>query len=326
MKDKDADDKKDFRLQDYEEKHVSISNMLIRAKERTSILESKIEILAMYRMDNDLRIREKKDGNGNVYEIKYVVLSVKDLRNLTGRDGGEFYNDILRIAFYLKEKMYMIKDSDKKSFLIKYLYLDVGYDDGKLTIEFNPDLEKYYINLKEDYTKMSLSMLFSFHKNGGLQLYKLLKSYAFNLPKIDLSLSQEEFPEHVVSFNLSELKMTLGYVDISQEKLREEGRKKNPDFEKMILDEKKPQYKEWKNFSSRVIAPGIEEINNISDIRIKKMEKILSGRGGKVTGLTFHIQHNRAFYESSVSGQEKDGKRAGKKDSQTWTEEARHRR
>lgn len=136
------------------------------------------------------------------------------------------------------------------------MYEDVSYENGILCIEFNPDMEEYYTNLKENYTKLSLPIFFSFHKNGGLQLYKLLKSFAYNLPEIDISITQEDLPRYAIYFDLTELKMILGYIDISQEKLRKEGNKIKPDFEKMAREEINPQYRRWSDFSTRVITPG----------------------------------------------------------------------
>lgn len=183
------------------------------------------------------------------------------------------------------------------------MYEDVSYENGILCIEFNPDMEEYYTNLKENYTKLSLPIFFSFHKNGGLQLYKLLKSFAYNLPEIDISITQEDLPRYAIYFDLTELKMILGYIDISQEKLRKEGNKIKPDFEKMAREEINPQYRRWSDFSTRVITPGggVKEVNEISDIYIADMKKKLTGKGGKVTGLTFFIQHNKNFYSNKKS-------------------------
>jgi hypothetical protein len=158
--------------------------------------------------------------------------------------------------------------------------------------------------LKEQYTKFPLPILFSFKKNGGFQLYKLLKSFAFspNLPAIDMGLQQEELPMYKVSYGVNELRMTLGYVDLTQKKLKEEAGKKRPDFDKMIKEEKNPQYKRWSDFSARVIEPGVKEINALSDIYIAEVVKNTSGRGGKIDSIDFYIQHNKAYHEKNKQG------------------------
>lgn len=293
--------KNEIEIREYKNQYVNISNTLMRARERTSMLESKIEVLAIHHMAQNVMLKEKKDIQGNLYVIKYVELSAIEIKKLMGKDYGEIYSDIYRAAMALKEKLYIYEDRDAKIFVMKSMYEDVSYKNGILCIEFNPDMEEYYTNLKENYTKLSLPIFFSFHKNGGLQLYKLLKSFAYNLPEIDLSIAQEDLPGYAIYFDLTELKMVLGYIDISQEKLRKEGNKKKPDFEKMAREEINPQYRRWSDFSTRVITPGVKEVNEISDIYIADMKKKLTGKGGKVTGLTFFIQHNKNFYANKKS-------------------------
>lgn len=295
-------EKKGVVMQEYLNQYVSLSNALIRAKERTSVLESKIEVLAIHHMDKNVKIREKKDKYGNSYFINYVQLSAVEIRNLMGNYNGKIYNDIYMAAMALKEKLYIYEDREAKSFIMKSMYENVAYDKGIMTIEFNPEMEDYYLNLKENYTKLSLPIFFSFHKNGGLQLYKLLKSYAYNLPKIDLAIDQEELPFYSIYFNLTELRMILGYVDLNQDKLKKEGSKKKPNFEKMARDEINPQYKRWSDFNIRVIVPGVKEVNDISDIYIMDVQKKAVGRGGKIEGLTFYIQYNKKYFEAQKKG------------------------
>ena len=57
---------------EYNNQYVTISNSLLRARERTNLLESKIEILAIHQMDTTTYTREKKDTHGNSYHVKYV--------------------------------------------------------------------------------------------------------------------------------------------------------------------------------------------------------------------------------------------------------------
>ncbi len=304
--------KNEIVVQEYTNQYVNISNTLIRARERTSVLESKIEVLAIHHMDKHVKLHDKKDTQGNSYVIKYVELNAAEIKKLMGKDYGEIYTDIYRAAMALKEKLYIYEDREEKAFVMKSMYENVSYKNGTLTIEFNPEMEEYYTNLKENYTKLSLPIFFSFRKNGGLQLYKLLKSFAYNLPQIDLELAQNELPKYEVYFDLVELRMILGYIDISQEKLKREGRKRKPNFDKMAEEEINPQYKRWSDFNVRVITPGIKEVNDISDIYIIDMKKKLAGKGGKVTGLTFFIQHNKYYYENKNNRDKKTRNEKGR--------------
>ena len=62
--------KNEIVVQEYTNQYVNISNTLIRARERTSVLESKIEVLAIHHMDKHVKLHDKKDTQGNSYVIK----------------------------------------------------------------------------------------------------------------------------------------------------------------------------------------------------------------------------------------------------------------
>ena len=112
--------------------------------------------------------------------------------------------------------------------------------------------------------------------------------------------------------------MILGYVDLNQDKLKKEGSKKKPNFEKMAADEINPQYKRWSDFNIRVIVPGIKEVNDISDLYIMDVQKKAIGRGGKIEGLTFYIQYNKKYFEaqekSKIENKEKEKIKSKKKE------------
>ena len=309
----------------YKNQFITVSNAMIRAKENTTLLESKIEALAMNRLSTDMRQTFKKDSRGEDYAVNYVILPANEIAELMMRKYGKndkvngcTYKDIREASISMEQKFFIIEDRETKRFVMDHMYGRIAYDKGKLYIEFNPSMEKYFLGLKQNFSKLKLPILFSFKHNGGFQLYKLLKSYAYppNLSDIDMSLSQEELPTFSVSWNLTELKMEMGYIDISEPLLKKEGSKKNPDWEKMEKDweklqtkrddKKKAVYKRWSDYYTRVILPGVQEINDLSDIYIKDIKKQLSGRGGRVTGLTFVIQHNKAYYEKQSPNREQD--------------------
>lgn len=288
----------------YKDQYVTLSNPMIRSRETTTLLESKIEVLAMHYMSKDMREKQKKDANGKDYSVHYVVVPANEIASLMIRErntkaGGSAYKTIQNAAISMKQKIFIIEDKESKQFLLKSMFGDVAYNNGELYVEFEPSMESYFLNLKQNFSKLKLPILFSFRKNGGFQLYKLLKSYAYspNLEEIDMSLSQEELPSFQVYWDLTDLKMQAGYIDITQPLLKKEGAKDHPNWKKMEKEEQSPLYKRWSAFYSRVIEPGVKEINEMSDIYVADIIKKLSGHGGKVTGITFVIQHNKAYYE-----------------------------
>lgn len=289
----------------YDHEYITIDNNIVRAREKTNLLESKIEFLAIHHLTKKPMTKEKIDSKGKPYNVEYVVLSAKEIQELMQRNDGDSYTDIRHAAFALKQKMIITEDKQSRQFLLRSVYGDVAYSNGQLYIEFNNDARNLYIDMMGTFTKYELSIMFAFKTNGGFQLYKLLKSHAFAIPPIDLNMEQEDLPTYRIEYSLSSLRMQMGYVDIMQDKLKEEANKRKPDFEKMVKEERHPQYKRWSDFNTRVITPGIKEINEISDIYIAKIEKNTMGRGGKVTSIDFYIQHNKAYYVGRNIGNKK---------------------
>ena len=297
----------------YKGQLITVSNSMIRARETTTLLESKIEALAIYYSSKEAKQRTKKDANGKDYNVNYVVIPMKEISYLMSREddkgkraGGKTYNEVKTAAISMKQKVFVVEDREANQFIAKSMYGDIAYNDGKLYIEFEPTMEKYFLNLKQNFSKLKLPILFSYKRNGGFQLYKLLKSYAYspNLENIDMSLSQEELPTFSLSFDLTALRSEMGYVDLNQPAIKEEiTLKSNPDWEKIEKLEKNPKYKRWSDFKARVIDPGVEEINEISDIYIKEVIKGRAGKGARVQTVTFVIQHNKGYYLSHPEAQ-----------------------
>ena len=281
-------------------KQVALSNSLIQAREKTSLLESKIELLAIYRMGEEIKTKKKQDGHGNSYDVHYVEILSKEIRQLMGVKGGSIYNNIEAAAYELKTKIYIYRDKGSEQFVMKSLYGDVAYDRGVLTIDFNPDTEYLFRELQGNFTRLRLDIAFRFQTNGGFQMYKLLKSHAYELPSPDITIRQEEMPVLPMEYSLSELRLQLGYVDLSQKELQKESMKASPDNDRLSKHEKKPKYKRWIDFYNRVIAPGEKEINQISDIYIADIEKKCSAHG-KVEGIVIKMQHNLDYYKKNLS-------------------------
>lgn len=280
----------------YKDQYVSISNEIARAKEKVSLLEAKIELLAIHHLRKEYHVMVKTDRDGNHWNVKYIEIPAKEIKNLMGRSDSDVYNDIFSASVALKTKLYIIEDRETKEFAIKSMYDDVTYKQGVLRVAFNPEMEQNFLGLSERFTTLSLEIAFSLRKTGALQLYKLLKSEAYRLPALDRSVPQESLPCLELTYSISELRMNLGFVDIEQPKLRHEAEKKGkPNFEKMVKDEKNPKYKRFSDFDARVLKPGREELNAVSDIYISEIKKEGSGRGGKINAVTFVLQWNAAY-------------------------------
>lgn len=288
------------------DKHIVLSNALIQAREKTSLLESKIEFLAIYRFGDAVRTREKVDSDGNRYNAHYVVLNAQEVRQLAGKSGNSLYNDMFNASLELGRKQYIYRDAGEKKYKVRPLYTAVDYEDGKLEIEFNPETEHLFLEMAGNFTQINLGIAFKFKTLGGFGMYKLFKSFMYTLPQPDLSLSQEEFPFIIKEYSLGELRLQLGYVDLNQADIKAEATKISPDFDKIEALEKTPAYKRFNDFNKRILEPGRREIEEISDIFIADIEKLV-GSHNKTEGVRFKLQYNRAYFEREKHGSQQGG-------------------
>lgn len=292
-------------------KKVSINNAFIQAREKTSLLESKIELYSQYKLSdpNLVQERTKLDINNVPYTVHHVTINASELRTLTGRSGGSLYDQMFAASLFLGKKAYIYYNKEEKRFRRDNLYGPVEYKDGILDIEFNPDTEQLLLDTAGgNFTQLLLNIAFKFQTNGGFQLYKKHSVLMHRLPKVgefDMSLPQEKYPAIIKKYTLSEFRLEMGYVDLDQPDIIAESEKKHPDPEVMAELEKRPKFKRWNDFYSKVIEKGIEEVNEISDIYIPyiKPEK---GAHGKVTGVIVCSQRNKKFLEREADKYKKD--------------------
>lgn len=289
-----ADENYEIIEKKYGNKYAAISNALIQSREKTCLLESKIELLATYRRNDSLYQKQKTDASGKTYNVNAVKIFSKEIKELVDKKGGGIYSQIENVAFELKTKIYIYRDPKAQQFIMDNLYGEVTYENGILEIEYNPNTEYLFQELQSNYTKIPLETAFKFRTNGGFQLYKQLKCLEYTLPPIDKDLSQKEQKSVYKQYSYGELRLLLGYVDLNQKDIQKEGKKLHPDNDKLLEYEKKPKYKRWIDFYRRVIAPGIEEVNNFSDIYIE-FETVKSAHG-KIEHIIFYVQRNISWY------------------------------
>lgn len=293
----------------YSNKQVALANSLIQAREKTSLFESKIELLAIYKVGDEKNVHKKVDADGMEYSVHYVDISSKELKNLLGSkaNNGSMYTYIEAAAIELKKKLFIYRDKGNEQFVMKSLYGDVVYRNGRMTIDFNPETEYLFLDLKDNYSKIKLDIAFKFQTNGGFQLYKLLKSVSYNLPDVDPDLDQEGQQCMQKHYSLSELRLQLGYVDLNQPEIQKESVKPYPDADKISNLEKRPKYKRYNDFYKRVLEPGLKEINSISDIYIDSIEKLCTVHG-RVDGVIIRIQRNKKYYSDQIASVKKTSK------------------
>ena len=68
----------------YSGKKVAIANAFLQARERTSLVESKLELLSIYKLSHEYQIIDKVDGYGNKYNVRAVVINKKEIEEILG--------------------------------------------------------------------------------------------------------------------------------------------------------------------------------------------------------------------------------------------------
>lgn len=277
---------------------VKMSNYLIRAKKQSNLLESKIEVMAIKKLEQDVIAVPDVDPNGIEYTYDGVEFKSEELKQLMGRSGGSFYNNLKEAADRMIQRYIAIEEPETHQFKFRHYYHEVTYSNGTFRVVFENGMQPYLKEISANYTNLSLPILWSFRTNGAFQLYTHLRSYMYNIgdkPKYDEA--QEDLECIVKEYKLSELRVDLGFVNLDEDdKIRAEAKKARPNWEKIDNLDKTPKYKRWSDFYTRVIKPGIKEINEKSDIYIKDIEPVKTGKGGKITSIKFYVQYNKKYY------------------------------
>lgn len=279
----------------YDGKYLYISDPFMQAREKTSLLESKIELLANYKnVNKEYRTTTIEDFPFPVHAVDIPISEIKEL--FGNATNNAIYSQIKSVSLHLMNKKYIYQDDETKTFTVDHLYLRSIYKNRTLTILYSPIIEELINNeLKDNFTHIKLGVAFKLRTNGGLQLYKILSVYAKSLSTPPSNAQQSELNSINIKYTISELRLQLGLYDVDRLEIQKEALKENPDNEKLMAFEKKPKYKRWTDLYSRVILPGVEEINRISDIYIADIEKKL-GEHGKVETIIFKVQKNASYY------------------------------
>ena len=279
---------------------VNMSNYLIRAKKQSNLLESKIEVMAIKKLETDLISVPDRDPNGVEYTYDAVEFKSDELKALMGRKGGSFYSNLRDAASRMMQRYIAIEEPESRQFKFNHYYHDVSYNNGTFRVVFENGMQPYIKEIQANYTNLSLPILWSFKTNGAFQLYTHLRSYMYKIDsKPRMGEKQEDQESIVKEYKLSELRVDLGFVTLEEDDaIRAEAKKARPNWDKIDNLDKTPKYKRWSDFYARVIKPGIKEINEKSDIYIKEPETVKTGKGGKITSIKFYVQYNTKYFEN----------------------------
>lgn len=248
------------------------SNELIQAKYSATLIENKLMVWALK--------SAKIDEHGR----PIATMTTPEVRELTGAKGGGIYKSLSKAARSMIGLNICMEDKAKRSFQYISLIHKAEYENGIFKVTFTPEAKDYLYDLKNNFTGMSLSLLFSFKSNHSFRLYEILKTEYYKIPSDNSPIYLE--------YDLADLKLQLNCININESKVQEELQKENPDFDRAVNQlalEKK--FTEWYEFRRKVLEVAIKEVNKKSDIYVE-YEAIKGGRGGKVKKIRFIMQKN----------------------------------
>ena len=254
------------------------SNIIIGAKYKSTIYENKLLAAALYSLQN-----AATDENGDIV----AVMPAAQLKEIFGK-GNSIYSHLKPVAASLIGRSIGIEDDAKQEFHYMTIVTDAEYKNGVCTITFNKKLKEKLLQIQNKFTLLSLPVMMDMTSVYSFRLYELLKSETFIGNRNCQQTMDGGFEFYI---GLSELKLELGVVDASEKKVQEIlNCKAKPDYDKAVAVATEKSYNEWRDLRKNVIDVATKEITEKTEMNLKYKGK-RSGRGGKTSGITFHITY-----------------------------------
>lgn len=287
---------------------IKAANEIITAKHDSSLLEDKMLIAALKEV--------KKSGNRI-----YAEIYAGTLKEAFGYESAGFYDKLKKTAVRLGKRSFLFEDLETKQWIYRNLITEAHYKNGVLTIDFNPTCEKILLDIQTNYTLLNTKTIFKMNSKAALKLYEHLEArcYVPKYEKSNYSINNKifDFP-----YNLNELKLDLGAVDLNNDKISGlfSTMPKNEEdwdslMERIIEIAKKetnekikkdimPKWSQWRDFN-KVIANAVEEINEKSPMNVE-YEPIKRNIGGKVVAVNFKVTYKTLEEKKNQSEKYKD--------------------
>lgn len=134
---------------------------------------------------------EPTDADFKVYRIK-----VADFAQLVGIDMRHAYSLFIEMSESLLKKIFWIKDGERTTavqWVMKPEYLE---KQGVMQLRLDPDIKKYLIGLKKDFTEYDLFNILSLKTKYAITIYEFMKSYQY---KKNVEIEVSKFVDFIAS-------------------------------------------------------------------------------------------------------------------------------
>lgn len=256
------------------------SNVLIRAKYKSSLLEDR---LIDYSLIAIQKYGKSEDG---MYKVSFNTRPLQDMLGMSGN--SYFYTKIKSVAKAMLGRQifieYMNPETKEPAFAYYNLINKATYADGVFSIYFNGTIPLKNLEKAGNYTRLSYEAKWSLKNIYSARLYEILKSVCY-VPKGEAK--REHF---VYEIGLAELQLEIGVVNAEIAKVREILLRDVVDYDLAVRTSPEKVNVSWSKFKERVLDPAIKEINGQPKTKMQiRYEKITAGKGGKVIGIRFFI-------------------------------------
>lgn len=324
-------------LEQYNGMRVPVSNTQLRARFRSSLNQSKIQFLCHLKYFRDLKqgyiYNDEgdivKDAEGKEISYNYVEVYSSEIKELLPSITNNLYKTLSEVATNMMSNVTLYADEREKSFTVQNTYQKVDYKNGKMTVYFNPAAVSYQEEIfKKNFAPVPVDIAFSFKTHGGFELYTYFYSYIYNLTSLkemNVDIEQLKYPCYIQTLSINDLRAHLKLLNFNLPGARKELSKTRPDIDKIFLAEEEAgighKYEDFKDLRTRVLEPGIKEINEISDLYIDEDFETLKGAKGKILAVRFKIRRNRSFLLRSIEKKSKDNILYKKNDTEVIVED-----
>jgi len=272
------------------------SNSLINSRFTAGLLEQKLLAVSL------AGAKATDDG----VEAHFTAGQIRKLLN---KDYKNFYTLLKRAGANLLDCKIIMENPSEHIWEGINIISKVRSVKGDFTVRFNNDIKNQILNLRTNYTTLSIETLSKFEKVSSFRLYETLRSRAF-YPKTHIGIKDGKFR---VEFTIAELRCLLGGIDLTHPRITELFQNvEDPDYEKIEAVAKKihmedvekgkpkkdqypaPKWATWDAMKRQTLDPAIEEICQMSDLYVE-YQTTCEGSSHKITGVEFYITEKNSL-------------------------------
>lgn len=186
------------------------------------------------------------------YDTTYTM-TIPEYCRVRGIDdeSGTHYEAVKQSLKSLRDKSVWIMDENGDEVLNGWIARPrISRKSGKITFEFDRDIQKYIIDLKGNYTQYELLSVLPMGSVYSIRLYEWMRSYVYNSSNERIDLKQ---------------------------------------LKRLLNVDTKKSYDSFKEFKRRVLDPSIKEINLYTDLQCS-YEKHYDGRSVTAITFFFELK------------------------------------